>query len=1255
MHLDLVAINSRGIGRCSEIAALLRIPYSPCGSALIHPPMSSPRPPTIQVDDDFLNSSYQSAFRSVEVSESQRRIDNLEDRLSVQISKGDEAYQAVNDFYVANAAALGAAGSALASVANLDVKSIENTISTFVETSAVVMKGLDALGQLHPFVGVVVLAFKLVITLDITRRQNNKKVLAVKIQMQELMCILFQLRHMRDPEEKGPDGTTLSDRFASLMQAIAKDITACGSACDVYMKKSFLAKTLKSKIYESRLAGYVTLFATHKRDIEFALSMHTALGVDLVNKKLDGQDEHFQVIEETMEAIFRKLDTPRERDVQKIIDDNGGPKACCDNDSTLQELVLKSGEGGDIASARRLVAKELSEDVDELFRRNGELFDRKLEAQNKQLADTISVTGEHIITVLSGGAHDKILDPDMQAIWKDQGWRSSVKARHFVLALNDYYTDELSKLDHAKAAPTPTSPVFSDAGAMDDRWALAYINVTHLQHILEAVDDDGTGYVSIKEANDFATSRPEGWSLLSWVAFWAAGWHATVTWYKNRIYVLLNAMLSLVRRVKSGNRQAADKYLYGSAMARVELLLRSTRSAPETAYDDLRLTKVADDFQEAEEKKLKDKLEGLVYELDDVDTIRLLTGPRRIERYLFPLLHLLLRRHYDIIRLAHLHILHDSEWDVMSASLTAVFKAVDERVANIEAIFKATSADVHDRLRHFAFGMFALSYGNPEPVPKNNSLCTFEVEDGYDEEDEDIGPESDDDEAKTKSVLAKTNAGILRHPMQDAPQGMYDFETRHPIPSTTDPLDGVWVGQIQVKEKEKDVMVYEGTITMVLSRVGDTLKGGAENYLGVLGVTGTVDGKKVAFKITWPDGFAVQCTGSYSEERDMIVGEWVDADDEDRDSDSESGSDSDSDSANSATEDVATTTWPVIFTRVPAEVFRFRYTEAQFATNRVQARWGFAVAAVVEQVRRDSCSWAFLKKRFTERRRYMELETRDIATWGKYSPWRALTPDERSELYRLRADLCSCDGRFYRALTWFEMRKAIDFESTCDFCHRNIRETWLFCLQCMEPQYKDNIDLCVQCIDKPATRDQFVHAPSHVLVKVRRRLHDGEFAQVIPKATAIAARVKESFDPGEDKANDQGRHAGSTSKDSGPQVCCCCGKGVSCPCWVCVTCRVKYAYVCVECEEKGMSALASGTSPAHTLDHPLVRILDSTPIPEPASTDSRLAELETKMAGLDTRLVGLDSRIVALEDKLDQRFGAFEALLQGMLEKFTSE
>ncbi len=65
----------------------------------------------------------------------------------------------------------------------------------------------------------------------------------------------------------------------------------------------------------------------------------------------------------------------------------------------------------------------------------------------------------------------------------------------------------------------PPSPASTD-GSIDmaimklpknDRWALKYINVSHVQPILEAIDDDGTGFISVKEVNTFVTSKPSGW------------------------------------------------------------------------------------------------------------------------------------------------------------------------------------------------------------------------------------------------------------------------------------------------------------------------------------------------------------------------------------------------------------------------------------------------------------------------------------------------------------------------------------------------------------------------------------------------------------------------------------------------------------------------------------------------------------------------------------------------------------------------
>ena len=79
-----------------------------------------------------------------------------------------------------------------------------------------------------------------------------------------------------------------------------------------------------------------------------------------------------------------------------------------------------------------------------------------------------------------------------------QGWRGSVKARHFVLALKDYYADMAAGGD--------------DEGVTSlDRWAMWFIGVNYTRNILEDFDDDASGFITVKEANDFTRSRPLDW------------------------------------------------------------------------------------------------------------------------------------------------------------------------------------------------------------------------------------------------------------------------------------------------------------------------------------------------------------------------------------------------------------------------------------------------------------------------------------------------------------------------------------------------------------------------------------------------------------------------------------------------------------------------------------------------------------------------------------------------------------------------
>ena len=50
-----------------------------------------------------------------------------------------------------------------------------------------------------------------------------------------------------------------------------------------------------------------------------------------------------------------------------------------------------------------------------------------------------------------------------------------------------------------------------------DDWALDYISITYIQQIMEAFDDDGSGYITVSEVNKFTDAIPTGvdWTYVS--------------------------------------------------------------------------------------------------------------------------------------------------------------------------------------------------------------------------------------------------------------------------------------------------------------------------------------------------------------------------------------------------------------------------------------------------------------------------------------------------------------------------------------------------------------------------------------------------------------------------------------------------------------------------------------------------------------------------------------------------------------------
>jgi hypothetical protein len=44
-----------------------------------------------------------------------------------------------------------------------------------------------------------------------------------------------------------------------------------------------------------------------------------------------------------------------------------------------------------------------------------------------------------------------------------------------------------------------------------DAWAIKYIDIMRLQPIMESIDDDASGFITIGEINRFTASRPIDW------------------------------------------------------------------------------------------------------------------------------------------------------------------------------------------------------------------------------------------------------------------------------------------------------------------------------------------------------------------------------------------------------------------------------------------------------------------------------------------------------------------------------------------------------------------------------------------------------------------------------------------------------------------------------------------------------------------------------------------------------------------------
>ena len=100
-------------------------------------------------------------------------------------------------------------------------------------------------------------------------------------------------------------------------------------------------------------------------------------------------------------------------------------------------------------------------------------------------------------------------------------WRGIVKARHLVLVICDYLKQKDREHVFGVDNGRPETP--KHQSVPEDVWTLQYIDLMRVRPLIEALDPDTSGYVTIQGVNQFTVSRPKGWRSVATISLhWSA-------------------------------------------------------------------------------------------------------------------------------------------------------------------------------------------------------------------------------------------------------------------------------------------------------------------------------------------------------------------------------------------------------------------------------------------------------------------------------------------------------------------------------------------------------------------------------------------------------------------------------------------------------------------------------------------------------------------------------------------------------------
>ncbi|KAH9481745.1 hypothetical protein JR316_0006272 [Psilocybe cubensis] len=567
----------------------------------------------------------------------------------------------------------------------------------------------------------VIECFKAAVMFEQDRRENDARVTAVFLAQTDVMRILLDVDDIANRRRNRLNADVLrSDATLNdILVSIQKEIKSCGNSIDTYYNESRFVKFWKSQDWKERILAHIEKFNKFRIELQQALSIQVASGVeDLVSK---------------MDIVLARFFTPK-HDWEKALDartqqsnnnsgNNGSTNLWAGDTSTLQSLIALTQDPASIASDNAAspmafaadmqlfkVKRELESSLDALCDRNMGKFEMKLSFHAQQMEQAIANSAQLVIQSLSGPS-DRLANEDLKELWKEMDWIFCVDNKFFVSALFEFYLDRFSS-KHA----IPTGPIFKDGeptsdahqkGTLDwfkqmfaisvsapkfsflsklgainhpDAWTLEYIAL-HGEQITKTIDSDDSGFIRISEANAFAQQCPRGWSLPQWCAYSAAGWAYEARIYRRRISHLTFKLTEMQASVLPSNRG----YLFLFSLLNFCTICHAFTREPTNQN----VNTFAPELRELVKEKVlhqdelyREHLHSLKWTVEDESTIHLLYGEKDPEKFCTLILEQLLALS-NVCRTATVDV---REWIRLSAAFRVMREITVKRVSELSDI-----------------------------------------------------------------------------------------------------------------------------------------------------------------------------------------------------------------------------------------------------------------------------------------------------------------------------------------------------------------------------------------------------------------------------------------------------------------------------------------------------------------------------------------------------------------------------------------